>query len=97
MSHHHILPPLVYVPQPKPKKIETRKSRIQMRSSGALKNAGDVEETHEAFEPGGSTLVGNAALENLLAIEGSEDKPSSKSGRLSEATLKVMLLTQEIE
>jgi hypothetical protein len=97
MSHHHILPPLVYVPQPKPKKIETRKSRIQMRSSGAVENAGDVEETHEPFEPGGSTLVGKSALENFLPIEGSEDKPSSKSGRLSESTLKVMLLAQEIE
>jgi hypothetical protein len=97
MSHHHILPPLVYVPQPKPKKIETRKSRIQMRSSGALKNAGDVEETHEPFEPGGSTPVGNSALENFLPIEGSEDKPSSKSGRLSESTLRVMLLAQETE
>jgi hypothetical protein len=68
-----------------------------MQSSGVDKNAGDVEETHEAFEPGGSTLVGNAALENFLPIEGSADKPSSKSGRLSESTLKVMLLAQEIE
>src|ERR1700692_1259029 len=97
MSRHHILPPLVYVTQPKPKKIEPRKSRIQMRSSGAVKNAGDVEETYEPFEPGGSTLVGNSALEHFLPIEGSAHKPSSKSGRLSESTLKVMLLAQEIE
>jgi len=97
MSRHHIMPPLVYVPQPKPKKIETRKSRIQTRSSGKVEDTGDVEETYEPIEPGRSTLFGSSAPENFLPIEGSEDKPSSTTGRLSESTLKVMLLAQEIK
>ena len=44
MSRHHILPPIVYVPQPKPKKIETRKSRVQTRANGAVEDTADVEE-----------------------------------------------------
>jgi hypothetical protein len=96
MSRHQILPPIVFVPQPKPKKIETRKSRIQMRASGAVEDTGEVEETYEPIEPGGSTLTGNIPPENFLPIEGSEHKPPSTLGRLSESTLKVMLLAQEM-
>ena len=96
MSRHQILPPIVYVPQPKPKKIETRKSRIQMRASGAVEDTGEVEETYEPIEPGGSTLIGNIPSENFLPVEGSEHKPPSTLGRLSESTLKVMLLAQEM-
>jgi hypothetical protein len=96
MSRHHILPPIVYVPQPKPKKIETRKSRIQTRASGAVEDTADVEETYEAIGPGRSTLAGNIPPENFLPIEGSEHKPPSTLGRLSESTLKVMLLAQEM-
>ena len=33
MSHHHMLTPIVYTPQVKPKKTEPKKSRIQMRGS----------------------------------------------------------------
>jgi hypothetical protein len=96
MSRHQILPPIVYVPQPKPKKIETRKSRIQTRASGAVEDTGEVEEMYEAIEPGGSTLASNTPSENFLPIEGSEYKPPSTMGRLSESTLKVMLLAQEM-
>jgi hypothetical protein len=35
--------------------------------------------------------------ENFAAIEGSEQKPPSTTGRLSESTLKAMLLAQEME
>ena len=95
MSRHHILPPIVYVPQSKPKKIETRKSRVPTRASGAVEDTADVEETYEPIGPGRSTLAG-IPPENFLPIEGSEHKPPSTPGRLSESTLKVMLLAQEM-
>jgi hypothetical protein len=95
MSRHHILPPIVYVPQSKPKKIETRKSRVPTRASGAVEDTADVEESYEPIGPGRSTLAG-IPPENFLPIEGSEHKPPSTLGRLSESTLKVMLLAQEM-
>jgi hypothetical protein len=97
MSRHHILPPIVYVPQPKPKKIENRKSRIQTRSAGTVEDTGDVEETYESIGPGRSTPAGNALPENFLPVEGSDKQPPSTTGRLSDSTLKVMLLAQELK
>jgi len=98
MSRHHIQPPIIYVPQPKPKKIENRKSRIQMRATGAIQDADDVEETYEAAGPGRTSALGNkAASQNFPAIEGSEHKPPSTTGRLSENTLKALLEAQELK
>jgi hypothetical protein len=98
MSRHHLLPPIVYVPQPKPKKIEPRKSRIQMRSAGSIEDSGDADETHQANGFDRSLPAGQKpALENFNPIEGSERKPPSTTGRLSENTLKAMLLAQEHE
>ncbi len=96
MSRHHILPPIAYVPQPKPKKIEPRKSRIYMRSAGSIEDSGDIEETHQANGFDRSLPAGQKpALENFTPIEGSERKPPLTTGRLSENTLKAMLLAQE--
>jgi hypothetical protein len=98
MSRHHMLPPIVYVPQPKPKKIETRKSRIYTRSAGSIEESGDVEETYQPVGFDRSAPAGQKpALENFSPIEGSENKPPSATGRLSEDTLKVMLLAQELK
>jgi hypothetical protein len=95
MSRHHILPPIVYVPQAKPKKIEPKKSRIYTRSAGSIEDSGDVEETHQANGFDRSLPAGQKpALENFAPIEGSERKPSTV-GRLSENTLKALLLAQE--
>lgn len=96
MSRHHMLPPIVYVPQPRPKKIETRKSRIQTRSAGDIEDTGEVEETYEPAGAGRSALVGNTPPpRNFPPIEGSEKKPTT--GLLSETTLKAMLLAQELK
>ncbi len=96
MSHHHMLPPIVYVPQPKPKKIEPRRSRIQMRSFGSIEDADQTEETHQSI--GRLTLVGNKSPpENFVPIEGSENNPQHPKGMLSENILKVLLLAQEIK
>jgi len=98
MSRHHILPPIVYTPPPKPKKIETRKRRIQVGTAGTIDEMDEAGETHEASGFGPSTPVGHQLMpQNFAAIEGSESKPQHPRGRLSENTLKVMLLAQEME
>ena len=55
MSHHHMLPPIAYAPQPKPKKIEPRKSRIRMHGAYGVDDAGEVA---EAFEFGRAAGTG---------------------------------------
>ena len=94
MSHHHMLPPIVYVPQPKPKKVEPRKSRIRMHGAHGVDDAGEVGEAFESGEPpapAGRML----APENFVPVEGAERKPQQPQGRLSDSTLKVMLQVQE--
>ena len=94
MSRHHIQPPVVYVPQPKPKKIENRKRRIQVGTFDGMDEAG---ETHDATAASPSTPAFNKPpLQNFPAIEGSESKPQHPRGRLSEDTLKAMLQAQEL-
>ncbi len=96
MSRHHMLPPIVHVPQPKPKKIEPGKSRIHMRAAGTVEDADDVEETYQPIGPGQSAPMDNKApLDDFSPIEGSESKPQRTPGRLSDSILKVLLLTQE--
>jgi len=96
MSRHHMLPPIIYTPPPKPRKIESRKSRIQLRSTGIVRNSDEIDETEEtsglerpmpvAYKP---------PTETATSIEGPERKPKSTTGLLDEGTLKVMLLAQE--
>ena len=97
MSRHNMLPPIVYVPQPKPRKIENRKSRIQTRSAGPIEDSGDVEETYQPIGPTRPALAGSARLESSPSIEGLESNTRSPAGPLSDGTLKVMLLAQELE
>ncbi len=85
---HHMLMPIVYTPEVKPKKLEPKKSRIQMRGAGSVD--GDAEET---FEAAGIKLP----LQNFAPIEGADQKPQHPQGRLSEGTLKAMLQAQELE
>jgi hypothetical protein len=98
MSRHHMLPPIVYAPPPKPKKIETRKRRIQVGSAGSIDDMDEAGETHEATGFGPSTPAGSKLLlQTFPEIEGSESKPQHPRGRLSESTLKVMLEAQEFK
>ncbi len=98
MSRHHMLPPIIYVPQPKPKKIEARKSRIQFRTAGQIEEADEAEETYPSIVPSGLMAPGvRVAPENLAPIEGSDRKPQPPSGLLSESTLTLMLLVQEMK
>jgi hypothetical protein len=95
MSHHHILPPITYTPEPRPKKIETRKRRINVGDASGIDDMDETGET-QAFGPAMPT-GGKPALPNFTPIEGSEQKPQHPRGRLSESTLKVMLQAQELD
>ena len=53
-----MLSPIVYVPEPKPKKIEPRKSRVQMRAAGTMEDTVDIEGTYQPIMPGQSTPMG---------------------------------------
>ena len=96
MSRHHMLPPIIYTPPPKPRKIESRKRRIQLRSTGIVRNADEIDETEEtsALQPP-VTVAYRPPTDTDAPIEGSERKPKSTTGLLDEGTLKVMLLAQE--
>jgi hypothetical protein len=85
-----MLTPIVYTPEVKPKKIEPKKSRIQMRAAGSVGETGETEETFEVVGP-------KLPLQNFAPIEGAEQKPQQPQGRLSESTLKVMLQVQELK
>jgi len=91
-----MLPPIIYTPPPKPKKIESRKSRIQLRSTSIIRNSGEIDETEETSGLDRPTPVAyKPPTDTETAIKGSERKPKSTTGLLDESTLKVMLLAQE--
>jgi len=94
MSRHHMLPPLLYVAQPRPKKIENRRRRINV---GADRDTG---ETAEAQEATAASPLASAPTRptppNFPAIEGAEQKAQNPGRRLSESTLTVMLQAQEL-
>jgi hypothetical protein len=91
-----MLPPIVYAPQPKPKKVEPRKSRIRIHGGQGVDDAGEIGEAFESGEP--PAPVGHMlAPENFAPVEGAERKPQQPQGRLSESTLKAMLQVQELD
>jgi hypothetical protein len=99
MSRHHILPPIVYTPAPKPKKVENRPktSRLQKKGEAASEDVGDVEETGEvgAFEA--TPAATHPSPGTSTSIEATERRIPSTTGKLSESTLKELLLAQEQE
>ncbi len=94
MSKHHTLPPIIYTPPPKPKKIE-KKRRIGI---GMLS---ELDETADTRETGGTSqaapIINRPPPQNFPEIEGAERKPQHPRGRLSEGTLKAMLEVQEMK
>jgi hypothetical protein len=91
-----MLQPIVYTPQVQPKKIETKKSRIQARGASAVRETSEAGEVFEASEPDElSPLSQLLGADAFVPVEGAESKPHQQ-GRLSYATLKVMLEVQEI-
>ena len=97
MSRHHMLPPIIYTPEPpKPKKTERR------RGVGTIKGKGGVDEadeTEEASEVSGFAAPARAGAprDPFAPIDGAERRVPSTTGKLSEGTLKELLLAQEQE
>jgi hypothetical protein len=93
MSKHHTLPPIIYTPPPKPRKIE-KKRRTGISMLGELDETGDTRETS-----GTGQLAPTVRLppQNFPEIEGSDRKPQNPSGRLSQSTLSVLLRAQELK
>jgi len=91
MSKHHTLPPIIYTPPPKPKKIEKKRRTV----------VGMLDELDDAREAGGTgqpaPIVNRPPPQNFSEIEGAERKPQHPRGRLSEGTLKAMLEVQEMK
>lgn len=100
MSRHHILPPIVYTPAPpKPKKTERRPktSRLQKKGAAATEEVGDIEETDEVRAFAATRPAAQPLLDTSTSIEAAERRIPSTTGKLSESTMKELLLAQEQE
>ncbi len=98
MSRHHIqLPPIIYLTPPKPKKLERRRNlhRIKFRSATSVNDTDGSAEIEENIGLGQPTSANNSLPNNFSPIDGSDRKPRPTSGRLSQGTLREMLLVQE--
>jgi hypothetical protein len=98
MSRHHILPPIVYTPAPpKPKKTERRPRTSALQKSGAAAS-GDVDEIQETGEVFTSATSAQAPVhprDSSMPVESAERRIPSTTGKLSDSTLKELLLAQE--
>jgi hypothetical protein len=95
VSRHHILPPIIYTPEP-PKPKEARRKR----GVGYARGAGLTEETEET-EGAGETprttqpRATSALPQHSAPIDGAGRRVPSPNGKLSDDTLKAMLQVQE--
>src|SRR5581483_9638366 len=97
MSRHHILPPIIYTPEP-PKPKEARRKRGVGYASGA----GLTDETEETDGVGETSRTTQPRTASPLPahstpIDGAERRVPSPNGKLSDDTLKAMLEVQEEE
>ena len=95
MSRHHILPPIIYTPEPLRPKEARRK-----RGVGYARGAGLTDETNETEEAGGVSRTtqpraASALPQQSTPIDGAERRIPSPNGKLSDDTLKAMLEVQE--
>ena len=95
MSRHHILPPIVYTPAP-PKPKETRRRR-GVGYAEATGEAEETAETNEVFASDPPRAAAHPRQTPSAPIEAAERRIPSTTGKLSEGTLKELLLAQEHE
>ena len=95
MSRHHILPPIIYTPAP-PKPKETRRRRGVGYAKGTSA-ADETEETSEAAHTAPARNPAPALRDPFAPVDGAERRIPSTTGKLSESTLKELLLAQEHE
>ena len=100
MSRHHILPPIVYTPAPKPKKVENRPKARGIRKSGVAASE-EVDDTEASGEVAGfagpAEVAAQAPADSSLPAEAAERRMPSTTGKLSESTLHALLQAQEQE
>jgi hypothetical protein len=94
VSRHHILPPIIYTPEPpKPKATKRR------RGVGNLQGTGATEETGETGEVSGFSGAARPAppprQDPFAPIDGAERRVPSTTGKLSDNILTELLLAQE--
>jgi hypothetical protein len=98
VSRHHILPPIVYTPVPQPKKAESRRNVRGLQKKGESEDVGETEEAGEISVYGALVPAGaRPSQDPSTPIEGAERRIPSTTGKLSNDTLKELLLAQEQE
>jgi len=99
VSRHHILPPIIYTPEPpKPRKAERRRGVGYASGTDAADEAQEASEAGEVFTSGGPARTTAPPRQNPFApAEGAERHIPSTTGKLSDDTLKELLLAQEHE
>jgi hypothetical protein len=95
VSRHHMLPPIIYTPVPKPKKTENRPKTRRIQNKAAAEDAGDIEETGEVSASRGLRAAPPPSQNAFTPVDGAERRIPSTTGKLSEGTLKELLLAQE--
>ncbi|MGO9356733.1 MAG: hypothetical protein ACLP1D_03555 [Xanthobacteraceae bacterium] len=91
MSRHHMLPPITYVPTPKPKKIEKRRRSSAAQGASA---ASDVDETGDIVEDAPVT-ASSVPQAYPTQVETAAERGPPTPGKLSSTTLTAVLVEQE--
>lgn len=94
MSRHHMLPPIIFTPPPKPKKIETRKRRLQVGMADEMDETADTGETNASHSVPAAVKLSPAQLPEM---ESSASKPKGPAERLSQGMLIELLRAQELK
>jgi hypothetical protein len=95
VSRHHMLPPIIYTPVPRPKKTENRPKTKRIQNKASTEDAGDIEQTGEVSATRGLRTALPPSQTSFTPIDGAERRIPSTTGKLSESTLKELLLVQE--
>ena len=94
MSRHHMLPPITYVPTPKPKKIEKRRRSSAAKGASAATDVLDVDETGDIAEDAPVTAA-SAPQPHATQLEMAAERGPLTQGKLSATTLTAVLVEQE--